>query len=189
MLQKAIRYIKNPYNRPYHYHKVPEKILNAKEINSILTKHEKTFHPTPMQNSVIKRIDFSALPSNSPMEDSQIHSILKDGTVLLGVLDGHWSNDCAKLVTKSLPLFIENESNESVWVKLLNAFQELDKSILDLPWTLLPELNDKAKIKSMSPSQKLDILMQLKSTFSGSCAVVAHINKNELHVAHAGDWY
>jgi serine/threonine protein phosphatase PrpC len=123
------------------------------------------------------------------MEDDKIHTILKDNSVLLGVLDGHWSAHCAQFVSQFLPKYIEKVGNKDIKKGLSEAYQELDKALLDLPWKVFPKLSDSIEsIMETNPQTKIEALVKCLPAFAGSCAVTAHINGSMIHVAHAGDW-
>ncbi|KAJ3271519.1 Pyruvate dehyrogenase phosphatase catalytic subunit [Terramyces sp. JEL0728] len=163
--------------------------LSKEQIDQILKSQEKSFKVGTAFESQIHRIDSNTLASNNPTEDCQFQTILKDNSVALGVIDGHWTNHCANLVSYALPHYIEKYLNEDkMLITLSKAFQSLDNALLSLPWQALPELsNSPEEIKNVDPEKKKQAIVQSLPAFSGACALTSYVNGDNLYVAHAGD--
>ncbi|KAJ2998483.1 Pyruvate dehyrogenase phosphatase catalytic subunit [Globomyces sp. JEL0801] len=163
--------------------------LDIEQINNLLGQFATSWKINHDPNSLILRIDSSAVASNSPIEDCHFQTILKDGGVSLGVLDGHWNTDCSRLVAYALPHYIEKHLDEqkSVSKSLRNAFEALDKDIINLPFKALPTAQSLDDIKKMDKQTKLIALQQSLPAFAGSCAITSYIHGKDLYIAHAGD--
>ena len=170
-----------------YYHKPPgNPNLSTIKVSELLRKTEASWK---YPNSILHRVDVSSCAANQPMEDAHFQTILNNGSACFGILDGHWTNDCSKLVAYALPRYIEKYIKDAnIKTSLKEAFEQLDKDILGLPWKSLPTLSNSLKeIESLDPKQKLQTLLQCLPTFSGSCAITANLYQNDLFIAHAGD--
>ncbi|KAJ3325175.1 hypothetical protein HDV06_004965 [Boothiomyces sp. JEL0866] len=165
--------------------------LTIEQIDSILKSQEKSFKVANDPTTQIHRIDSNSLASNTPSEDAQFQTILKDNSVAVGVIDGHWSNHCANLVSYALPHYIEKFLEEDKRkMTLAKAFESLDNALMALPFKALPELsNTPGEIINVDPEKKKEAIIHSLPTFSGACALASYINGDDLYVAHAGDWY
>ena len=162
--------------------------LTIDETNRILRQFQSSWKVP--SNQLIKRIDTSSLLSSG--EDETFEKNLPNNSgIFLGVLDGHWSRDCARLVKYSLPQLIKRliaKKGSIDMNDLGNAFQLLDSEILKIPWKALPELDTNIQaVKALSREKKLAILRKCIPALAGSCALVSHIKDNSLRIAHAGD--
>jgi pyruvate dehydrogenase phosphatase len=161
--------------------------LPAGKINELLRQFESSWS---FENSSIARIDCSAVGANQPIEDAHFQTILKNGSVCIGVLDGHWTSDCSRLSAYALPLYIEKYLQETnIKGCLKDAFKGFDADLMRLPWKALSELSERSihEIEALDPKRKLQALVQSIPAFSGSCAIVAKIYNTDFFVAHAGD--
>ncbi|KAJ3315924.1 Pyruvate dehyrogenase phosphatase catalytic subunit [Boothiomyces sp. JEL0838] len=163
--------------------------LSTEQIDSILKSQEKSFKVSNDPNSQIHRIDSNTLASNSPSEDAQFQTILKNNAVAVGVIDGHWSNHCANLVSYALPHYIEKYLDEDKRkITLAKAFESLDNALLALPFKALPELsNSPEEIMAIDPEKKKQAIIHSLPTFSGACALTSYVSGDDLYVTHAGD--
>lgn len=160
-------------------------------------------------NPIVKRIDSSCLPSNSPCEDETIctllpsgvngshssHSHIGDSTqLLLAVLDGHYTRHSARFLKDAIPSLLSRISLKSKKIlqaqDLKNAFEHIDAHLLDLPWTSHPSLTDSSPLsqyRALSKSERRQIITSSLPAFSGSCALAAYLHSSTLHIANAGD--
>lgn len=166
-------------------------ILPKLEVDTKLTKLQQTYS----FDSKIKRVDINQLPSNSPIEDCHIESVLnndsddstsKDKIMLFGVMDGHsgghtsaylQKNLVSKVVSKLYPII--NDDDLNIFNKTLqDAFLELDNHIVVEGFKHL--IN--------SPNRDTFFKMTMPA-ISGSCCLLTIFNtKNDiLTVAQTGD--
>ena len=100
--------------------------LSANEMNGLLRQFQSSFKYGG--NPIVKRIDSSCLPSNSPCEDETIctllpsgvngslstHSQTEDSTqLLLAVLDGHYTRHSARFLKVAIPSLLSRISLKS----------------------------------------------------------------------------
>jgi pyruvate dehydrogenase phosphatase len=172
------------YCRRFYYHRPPgNPHVPPGKINELLRQFESSWM---VADSCIARIDSSTLGANQPSEDTHFQTILKNQSICVGVMDGHWTADCSRLISYALPLYIEKHITSKNYLK--HAFEDLDRDVLRLPWKAIPELSGSVEaIESMDPKKKLQALVQSLPAFAGSCAVVTNIIDRDLIVAHAGD--
>ncbi|KAL6932051.1 hypothetical protein ACO0OL_003525 [Hanseniaspora opuntiae] len=175
-----------------------------KELLSILPKNDIEQKLTKLQHSYsflgkVKRVDINQLPSNSPIEDCHIESIINndapnsnynDKIMLFGVMDGHsgghtsnflQQNLVAKVISKLYPYF-----NSSDKVEDLDYFNEtLKKSFIELDNQIVLEGFNKL-LKSPTRETLFNSTMP---AISGSCCLLTIFNTNNdiLTVAQTGD--
>ncbi|KAJ3347763.1 Pyruvate dehyrogenase phosphatase catalytic subunit, partial [Kappamyces sp. JEL0680] len=104
----------------------------------------------------------------------------------------HWSGDCSHFVAQALPVYISNQLKcdaPASKADFIKAFDDLDRAILQLPWTLAPRLmnQEPARIIEAPVEERAKILEDSFVSFTGACSLIAHIKDDILHVAHAGD--
>lgn len=114
---------------------------------------------------------------------------MKDGSISVGICDGHWTDECANAVSYALPHFIENMISEDREAALRKSFEDLDEAIIELPWKIMPELSKSVDtIRKVDVEKRKVVVLQSEAAFSGACAITANIRADDLYVAHAGDW-
>lgn len=203
------RHLLNQFKRKFFQSGTPN--LSSIEISKILQKNQKSLKIRSNVSDAkdILRIDSSSVGSNVNNEDSWFQRILDpDEAVFLGVLDGisyllvlvypsflgHWDADCSRHASIALPNYLQkirslsqNKSLEKA--DLVQAFLQLDRDILRLPWRLVKDLDSMSipDIKSLDKETRWEVLRKAMPAFTGSCALVTHIKDSQIHIAHAGD--
>ncbi|KAH6589362.1 hypothetical protein BASA50_010107 [Batrachochytrium salamandrivorans] len=139
----------------------------------------------------VVRVDVSELASNDPTEDRHIELALMGGGTLFGVFDGHADVHCANHLTALLPAAVRLalESNNSVGQALSEAFVAVDDHLLSLPFLAIPGFDTMTplQIAQLPASERTKARKMILPALAGSCAVMAHVGKKDVHVAHAGD--
>lgn len=180
--------------------KQPQK-QQANELLSILPKLEVDTKLTKLQQSYkfeskIKRVDITQLPSNNPIEDCHIESVLNNDSannsdsnekiMLFGIMDGHsgghtssflQKNLVSKVISKLYPI-INDEDLDGFNSTLKDAFVELDNQIVIEGFkNLIRSPNRDTLFKTTMPA------------ISGSCCLLTIFNtqNNILTVAQTGD--
>ncbi|KAF7639151.1 PPM-type phosphatase domain-containing protein [Meloidogyne graminicola] len=129
-------------------------------VDQILRANERTILFSGDEQQAIARIDVGQVSANKPIEDFYSASkCLNSNAFLLGVFDGHGG------AKSNCPLTTVRDTLQS-------SFSALDEDL----------------VKSAMPDQNgLVCRMSVNVAVSGSCALIAHIRKNNLHVASCGD--
>lgn len=181
-----------------------EAYTSNKELLSILPKNEIEEKLTKLQHSYsflgkVKRVDINQLPSNSPIEDCHIESIINndapnsnsnDKIMLFGVLDGHsgghtsnflQQNLVSWVISKLYPYFNSTDDVDDLDLfnkTLKSSFVELDNQIV------LEGFNKLVK----SPTRETLFNLTMPA-ISGSCCLLTIFNTHNdiLTVAQTGD--
>ena len=155
-------------------------------VNELLTKHQKSFsvkeRSSKNGSSQLTRYDTSTINSNTPSEDRHTEHMY-NGKFIFGVYDGHSGGECVDIVSSHLPnyAFQSTKSSNSfagIADGLKVAFNLLDTHLLSGSFDPVLEMGATAFDKLMK---------SFEPALSGSCALIALIDDDTVHIAWTGD--
>jgi pyruvate dehydrogenase phosphatase len=153
---------------------------------------ELPYHP------VVRRTEWTQVPSNDPCEDYWCQHSLKDGTgFLFGVFDGHAGGACAQWLSKELPKRVADAlatvpADAPVTARqkaIEDAFASTDDIIIHGSLERLKKLSELPPDVEADQAQVEDARRWLDRALNGSCAVMAYVDTihREVLVALTGD--
>ncbi|KAI9209664.1 phosphatase 2C-like domain-containing protein [Polychytrium aggregatum] len=189
--------------------KLGAKLLSPAEVTGIL-EHNQYDVSIAVHDLVAPKSPGSAPPSppvvqyhinqvasNPAIEDYHCEDQLDNGAVVFGIFDGHGGPHTARILSRELSSYvahaIKKQSEPSIWSwiwpspeisrkqlitdALKEAFRAMDSDLVNAAFE--PETPDQAGLAY--------ILAALRPAASGSCAILAYIEGNDLYVACTGD--
>ncbi|KAL5036547.1 hypothetical protein BDEG_24504 [Batrachochytrium dendrobatidis JEL423] len=164
--------------------------MTVEDIDLRLQLGETFFKPDSSETAAI-RIDKCELASNDPTEDRHVSLELQNGSILLGIFDGHADTQCAEQLTELLPVALQKHlaTSQDVPRALTDAFVAVDDHLLNLPFQALDGFDSMTieQIAALPSTERIKIRDMILPALSGSCAVMGYIGKEDVYVAHAGD--
>ncbi|KAI8913217.1 phosphatase 2C-like domain-containing protein [Gorgonomyces haynaldii] len=154
-------------------------VLTHERVHSILTENERIWNGK-------HTIYSNQVASNAPIED-RYDVKQTDHGILIGVFDGHGGDDTVQLVQKHLLSYVAHElkSNDPS-TALKSAFQKLDFDILNGVISLEP-IERSYLDRLFGFGYRQQVLKRLQQNFTGSCAIVALVQEDDIYVACTGD--
>ncbi|KAJ3119993.1 [Pyruvate dehydrogenase [acetyl-transferring]]-phosphatase 1, mitochondrial [Nowakowskiella sp. JEL0407] len=181
-------------------------VLKADQIDQIIQQNQFSIVVNQFGTLISKifRVDVDFLAANNPIEDRYLAHILTKECGIFGVLDGHWDVHCVDTVKEYLPSYVLSELTEAkmnshalketeyrkvIMNALTRAFVRLDRDILDIPRRVIPNFDalTPEEIAALPESLRIDARNQILCALTGSCAVLAYIDGDNLYVANTGD--
>ncbi|KAJ3298754.1 Pyruvate dehyrogenase phosphatase catalytic subunit [Borealophlyctis nickersoniae] len=140
----------------------------------------------------IQRVDVCAVASNNPIEDQHWEGMVGKDGALFGVFDGHWDPTCGLTVERHLPAYIAaslRKNPKDATAALVDAFERLDKDLLDLPSRAIPDFDRLTpdQIRALPMDVRRRAMDVITAALTGSCAIMAYVKGSDLYVANAGD--
>jgi pyruvate dehydrogenase phosphatase len=179
------------------------------QVNCILSANEytKEFSEGSRGHACIS-YDSNQLASNSPCEDSRTEgSLIHTNGLLVGIFDGHAGNSCSQVISKRLLRYIgasllppatlrqnlQDGAKSNSFLKCHNDKHDFVEELRELyeQSFQMTEVLENAFLRLdqdiSTEAMESGISQTLSVALSGSVAIVAHIDKNHLHVASTGD--
>ena len=166
-----------------------DKLITMDQVKEILYQNQLS-----KTCGVVKRMDINSVASNDPTEDEHSEHSFKHGAII-GIYDGHGGPECSSLysslirLSKYLASYVANEikngeGERSNVIKngLKQAFIKLDHDIVNGCLSTLP--NSWSMFSRPNYDQ---IYKSLRQSLSGSCAILAVIEDEDIYVANVGD--
>ncbi|KAJ3197355.1 hypothetical protein HK101_004231 [Irineochytrium annulatum] len=150
-------------------------------------------HPT----APIERVDIAAVNSNDPIEDYHSENRFKTAAIF-GVFDGHGGPDCGAVISTHLPSYVAHamsklpppkfdrdglmttDHKRLIATTLKEAFKRLDADVVNAGIPPLKPLSPDASVEQQ-------VRARLMPALTGSCALLAYIEGNDVFVCCTGD--